>query len=284
MNNHSIIERCPHDRENPYVMISREMAQDKSISPKAKGVLLYLLSLPKDWKIYHSQLQEGLGVGEEYLNSSLEELISSGYAERTRKRVKGIYQPYHYKIREFKKCLPNRENQPGFSSPENPVLQSKDGESKDIQKKQLLKDPPDPKPKNSVVIVPSLQKLDISERLRKEISSNHPKDKIDKAVEHCLKWKGRSNDQVGIMLILQRFDEWKDVIQQEDVKAKNSEFLNTLKHLDDKKIENTMIVVGNSYIEFVLGHNLTRFEISNKDFISQVNEYLSKLKNRKGLS
>jgi len=36
-----------------------------------------------------------------------------------------MYQPYKYKIREFKKCLPNGENQPGSSGPENPDLQSK---------------------------------------------------------------------------------------------------------------------------------------------------------------
>lgn len=119
-------EICEHDKENPYVMISRNMAQDKSISPKAKGVLLYLLSLPKNWKIYHSQLQNGLGIGEDYLNSALEELILTGYADRSRERVKGLFQPYRYKIREFKKCSPNLENQPGSSSPENPVIQSKE--------------------------------------------------------------------------------------------------------------------------------------------------------------
>lgn len=81
-------------------MISRE---NKSISPKAKRVLLYLLSLPSNWKIYHSQLRKGLGVGEEYINSCMEELINAGYAERTRERIKGIYQPYKYKILEFKK-------------------------------------------------------------------------------------------------------------------------------------------------------------------------------------
>lgn len=122
----STFERCPHDKKNPYVMISREMAQDKSISPKAKGVLLYILSLPSDWKIYHSQLQDGLGIGEDYLNSSLEELIKAGYVDRSRAKINGIFQPYKYIIREFKKCSPNGENRPGSSGPENPVIYKKD--------------------------------------------------------------------------------------------------------------------------------------------------------------
>lgn len=134
--NESIFERCEHDRENPYVMISREMAQDKSISPKAKGVLLYLLSLPKNWRIYHSQLQDGLGVGEDYINSAMDELIANGYADRTRERVKGIFQPYKYKIREFKKFNPNGKNQPGLTGPVNPGLQNRDKESRYIKNKQ----------------------------------------------------------------------------------------------------------------------------------------------------
>lgn len=136
-------ERCIHDRKNPYVMISREMAQDKSISPKAKGVLLYLFSLPADWQIYHSQLQKGLGVGEDYVNSAMDELLKNGYAERTRTRINGTYQPYTYKIREFKKCSPNGKtpfgscslqemppqcvlNQTGFTGPGNPGLHKKE--------------------------------------------------------------------------------------------------------------------------------------------------------------
>lgn len=131
-------ERCSHDRKNPYVMISREMAQDKSISPKAKGVLLYILSLPDDWKIYHSQLQEGLGIGEDYLNSAIEELINAGYAERTREKVKGMFQPYRYKIREFKKFPPDRENRTGSSGPENPDLY--------INNRDIKNPPPPPNP------------------------------------------------------------------------------------------------------------------------------------------
>jgi hypothetical protein len=143
-------ERCAHDRKNPYVMISREMAQDPSISPSAKGVLLYLLSLPPNWKIYHSQLQDALGVGEDYIRSVMKELLQSGYAERKRERINGSFGPYQYTIREFKKCSPDRENpsgkdnlncetelpsqpvlnQTGLTGPGKPAIISKDIEKK----------------------------------------------------------------------------------------------------------------------------------------------------------
>lgn len=177
--NEPTFERCPHDRENPYVQISRELIQDRNISPKAKGVLIYLLSLPRDWKIYHSQLQYGLNIGEDCLNSAMDELIKEGYAERTRERIKGVFQPYRYKIREFKKCLPNRktppgelsdlpdrENRPGSSGPENPVIQSRDSSStKETSTKQDMPAAAFFSPKNekreTPAIYPSLEHVDI---------------------------------------------------------------------------------------------------------------------------
>ncbi len=188
-NNEYYFERCIHDKQNPYVMISRQMAQDKSISPKAKGVLLYLLSLPPDWKIYHSQLQEALGIGEDYLNSAMEELIKTGYAERTRKRVNGIFQPYKYIIREFKKSLPDGISRTGSSGPVNPVLQSKEGKNTDIQNKQqqgkqakpanaaAFSDLPKDQSKE-VKIHNCLLPINLDEKSKVSLSQRHPEHKI----------------------------------------------------------------------------------------------------------
>jgi hypothetical protein len=204
--NESTFERCPHDKQNPYVMISREMAQDKSISPKARGVLLYLLSLPSDWKIYHSQLQDGLGVGESYVNSAMDEIVKNGYADRSRQRVKGVFQPYKYIIREVKKCLPNGENQAGFSRPENPGLQSKHSSKQNKQqqatpaaagfstsKKKIQQDPVIHECLKDIDI-PQSDKAWITARYDKETAKTavayvkHPKTVITKSLGAALKW------------------------------------------------------------------------------------------------
>ena len=191
-------------------MISREMAQDPSISPKAKGILLYLLSLPADWKIYHSQLQKGLNVGEDYLNSAIDELLENGYAERTRQRVKGIFQPYSYKIREFKKCSPNRENRPGSSGPENPDLQSNEytpsyeGVSTKETTTTAAAAPLQQKEKQQQhfkiheclksIDIPEVDKLWITEHYTEDVIkhaiawSQHPDTKINKGLSQALKW------------------------------------------------------------------------------------------------
>ncbi len=137
------IHRSKHDGQNPYVMILRAIFEDKDISPKAKGILGYILSRTDDWDIYHCQLQHALNIGEEYLNSALQELIEAGYAKRTRLRIRGQFQPYQYEISESKKFLPNREtpsggftqqempsqhvlNQTGKTGPENPAVLNND--------------------------------------------------------------------------------------------------------------------------------------------------------------
>jgi len=118
------ISRCPHDKKNPYVMTSRELIHDSAMSPQARFVLIYLLSLPDDWQIYHSHLQKSLNVGETYLNSCFEELIREGYVTRTREKIKGVFQPYKYQIREFKIKVPNLISQAGRARPENQALPS----------------------------------------------------------------------------------------------------------------------------------------------------------------
>jgi hypothetical protein len=134
--------RSLHDGLNPYAQISRAMLHDKDLSLKAKGLLSYLLSLPGDWKIYHSQLMHALNCGESCLNSGFEELIEAGYAKRERSRSnKGTFNPYRYEISEFKKFQPDRIIQPGLSSPENPVIQKKE-EHKEKQQQQTCSEKP----------------------------------------------------------------------------------------------------------------------------------------------
>ncbi len=187
--NEPTFRRSPHNKQNPYVMISREMAQDKSISPKAKGILLYLLSLPDDWKIYHSQLQDGLGVGEDYINSAMDELLNHGYAERTREKVKGLFQPYQYEIYEIKKSLPDRENRPGSSGPENPALHNKHSLSEIHNKQQhtaaptaaaLIEKKKEEKP--TYKIYECLKKIDIPMHDKVETSTKYDEERVKKGI------------------------------------------------------------------------------------------------------
>jgi hypothetical protein len=283
------ISRCPHDSLNPYAQISRKMLADRSISPKAKGVLSYLLSLPNDWKIYHSQLQYALNVGEDYINSSMEELIHAGYADRTRERVKGIFQPYRYNIREFKKSLPDRENPPGsepeinreettpqhvlnqtgLAGPGNPVILKKE-----LKEKEILQN----KSASPVVVSPFLNRLDISENLKIKITKEYSTPEIEIAVTRCLRWKNRESDEAGIMICLTRADSWNDTPTLAEKQSSNIDFLNSLKYLDSKVIGRTTIVIGNKYIEFVAGMKSIVYDISDTELKRKVSDHIQQLK------
>src|SRR6478736_9249513 len=103
------------------------MLQDRDLSLKAKGLLSYLLSLPDNWKIYHSQLMHAVNCGETCLRSTMEELIEKGYAKRHRDRnSKGYYTPYRYEISELKIFIPNDVSAPGFSGLDNVALHKKE--------------------------------------------------------------------------------------------------------------------------------------------------------------
>ena len=79
---------------NDFTLIPHDFINDRSISPKAKGILFYLVHLPDDGVIYRKQLQEALNIGEEYLNSGLQELLKAGYQailEKKGLQIKNIH-------------------------------------------------------------------------------------------------------------------------------------------------------------------------------------------------
>lgn len=80
MNEDSII-RVEHDSDNPYIMVSRSMAQQRDLSFEARGVLLYLLSKPNDWVVQPSDIQAEGDIGRDQCKRILDELEEYGYIQ-----------------------------------------------------------------------------------------------------------------------------------------------------------------------------------------------------------
>lgn len=78
------IIRVVHDREHPYVMVSRALAQQRGLSYEARGLMLYLLSKPKDWQARMADLQAEGAIKRTALRSILHELEAAGYLVRER--------------------------------------------------------------------------------------------------------------------------------------------------------------------------------------------------------
>jgi len=62
-----------------FSIIPNAVAQNKVLSWSARGLLIYLLSLPSDWKIKKTELQRNSSTGREGTNSAFKELVDNGY-------------------------------------------------------------------------------------------------------------------------------------------------------------------------------------------------------------
>ncbi len=138
---------------------------------------------------------------------------------------------------------------------------------KDAEKKQ-----------QPVVVFSHLKKLDLTLSLQEKLSSEYTEQQVTTAVEKCLKWKGRNSDAAAIVTILKEGDKWQAPKTSEDKTTENSKFLWGLQKYDGRTVGNSYITVGNTYIEFVAGMSLQRFEITLSDFIDKVKAHFSFIK------
>ena len=95
-------------KETNYTILDNTFIKDTNLSWKAKGVMTYLLSLPDDWELHISELQNHATDGRESLQKVLRELVEKGYLikEQTRNE-KGVFQSNKFIIVE----KPSTENQ-----------------------------------------------------------------------------------------------------------------------------------------------------------------------------
>lgn len=114
----------------PFTQISNKLLQDTNLSWKARGLLVYLLSLPDDWDVYIKDLVNRAPDGYCSVVNAIEEMEKQGYLKRKRKtNGKGHFIGHEYLLKMPKnpECdFPNQgfPNQ-GFPNQGNPSLTNK---------------------------------------------------------------------------------------------------------------------------------------------------------------
>lgn len=110
------IERCLHDKENPYVMINRDLIREKSLSIECIWLITYLLSMKDGWKISPRQIINHLQgrVGKNKVYKLIDEACNAGYMKKedycvTNERG-GKHKRTRYLLSEFKKFNQLPEN------------------------------------------------------------------------------------------------------------------------------------------------------------------------------
>ena len=107
------IQRSPHDSEHPFVMVSRELINNISISNDLKMLIIYCLSKPKEWIFRFIDIMKHMHFSESTLYRILDEGLQNGYIAKTQQRFHGKFKSVHYFFSEdpkFKKCSPCVKN------------------------------------------------------------------------------------------------------------------------------------------------------------------------------
>lgn len=112
--------RCPHDKQNAYAIISRDLIRDNSISVECRWMLIYMLTHKDDWVINISQLVNFCkgNIGKNKVYQLVKEAIEAGYIlkeeyyENNLKRVRYVVS----ESPKFKKCFRLPENQEAENS------------------------------------------------------------------------------------------------------------------------------------------------------------------------
>ena len=117
-----------NQKEDNFTVIDNETLHDKSLSWKAKGLLSYLLSLPPDWDLHLSELENHATDGESSTRTGIDELKERGYIHyKKEKDAKGHFQHiYHVYERPKKDPLP-----------ENPDVENPDVDNPDVDNQEL---------------------------------------------------------------------------------------------------------------------------------------------------
>ena len=88
--------------------INTKFVNDKSLSLKAKGILIYLLSKPPNWKGQLFDIAQSSPDGRKSVRAGMRELVANGYAKIEAKPMKdGKFQGKHYCISDQKNFFEN---------------------------------------------------------------------------------------------------------------------------------------------------------------------------------
>lgn len=123
-----------------YTVIPNETIQSKELSWKAKGLLIYLLSLPGDWVIHKKEVHKNATDGYDSTNSAFLELEEKGYLiSEGGVREAGMFSGKDYYVYPIPKKHTDRENpERSEALPMGKIPNGTDGENPDLQSKQVI--------------------------------------------------------------------------------------------------------------------------------------------------
>lgn len=118
-----------HGAERDFTILRNEAIRDERLSWKATGLLVYIISLPEDWRLYLSDLAKRKRDGRDATRAGLAELEAAGYLDIEHVREGGRFVETVWQVRD----VPVR----GGDDAEKPYSENPNTENPDTEKPTL---------------------------------------------------------------------------------------------------------------------------------------------------
>lgn len=125
------------ERNKNYTTISNVISKDKRVGLSERGLFLTIMSLPDNWNLSISGLEEILLESKDKISKTINKLIELGYCERVQvKNEKNHFKGYDYTFYENPKT--KEKPKPTFTKQEKPKTEKPDTENPQQLSKQEL--------------------------------------------------------------------------------------------------------------------------------------------------
>ena len=242
------MKKTINKKEN-FTSIHNKLINDSRISLKAKGIMLYMLSKPENWKYNPKEIAKNSKDGLDSVYSGIKELIEAGYISRTR-HSDGTVDYFVFEdveendIVDFsKKENPNREN-PNRENPnrENPDVYKRKNTNKEriIVNTELKKE---------------ISKSDIDDFINSQDKSEEYKELLFKFLKYRKKIRDTVKTSGPIKLLLKHFKteaDLREALEYMDLynwKTAEPSWIEKKKNGSNNKNNNDFIVTEESLAE-----------------------------------
>lgn len=252
------MKKTINKKEN-FTSIHNKLINDSRISLKAKGIMLYMLSKPENWKYNPKEIAKNSKDGLDSVYSGIKELIEAGYISRTR-HSDGTVDYFVFEdveendIIDFsKKENPNWEN-PNRETPnrENPNRENPNRENPDVYKRKNTN-------KERIIVNTELKKETSKSDIDDFINSQDKSEEYKELLFKFLKYRKKIRDTVKtsgpIKLLLKHFKteaDLREALEYMDLynwKTAEPSWIEKKKNSSNNKNNNDFIVTEESLAE-----------------------------------
>lgn len=194
------------EHKKNYTVVNNTILSDKRLSYKAKGIWLYAMSRPDDWKFYLGDIVNQSDDGKDAVKSGLKELCTAGYLVKHKIREQGRFATewIFYETPQVKENITMTEKpSPVSSTRSNPPLPNTEG-------KQITK--PTTAAPLPAAVFDCLINIGIPHADKEWLTSHHTEDDVKHAVAYSrhaktviktsmaqtLKWAAKALPEVPI--------------------------------------------------------------------------------------